>query len=335
MATTVKSAASRFPFPRTSLKRWAMRSIAVAGTTYGGLCAALYLVQPQIIFNARAGLTQTPQAFNLPYEEVRIPSTDQASLHGWWIPAAVTPIPSAKVPAKDAPKPAAKPDLQSGPKFTTKVTPPPKGVVLYLHGKGSPIDANIGQARRFQKLGYSVLLFDYRGFGNSTGPYPTESGVYADAQAAWDYLVQQRGYAPSQIVIFGHSLGGAIALDLASRQPDAAGVIAQSTFTSMRAMVDANPQYRFFPIDLLLHQRFNSLEKVKTLQLPVLYIHGNSDDVVPAAMSPQLYAASPEPKQIQRYNGAGHNTVADVGKQDYLDLLDQFMRRSLRPPISQ
>ncbi len=144
------------------------------------------------------------------------------------------------------------------------------GTILYLHGNSDNIGGNVDRAYQFAQMGFSVLLVDYRGYGKSQGDFPSEKQVYADARAMWDYLTQQRKIKPEQIIIYGHSLGGAIALDLAaSKQPKAAGAIVQNSFTSMSAMADRRWWYKIVPISLLLTQKFDSLSKVPSLRIPV------------------------------------------------------------------
>lgn len=264
--------------------------IAIA---YGAACMALWLRQTRMIFFPSSVITMTPADLGMSYEEVWIPiqtDTQVERLHGWWMAAQ-----------------------------------PERGVVLYLHGNAINIGANVGQAQRFQQLGFSVLLIDYRGYGLSEGAFPSEEQVYEDAQAAWKYLTQERQIAPERILLYGHSLGGAIAIDLAVQQPEAAGLIVQSSFTSIREMVNFSPVLRLFPVDLLLHQRFDSLQKVPALQLPVLFIHGMADRQVPFEMSKRLYAATPNPKQLYLVPYAGHNDVADVGGQAYQQAIQSFV----------
>jgi pimeloyl-ACP methyl ester carboxylesterase len=200
---------------------------------------------------------------------------------------------------------------------------------LYLHGNGSNVGANVEHAHRFHRLGLSVFTIDYRGYGKSQGDFPSESQVYEDAQLAWDYLVQQRGVNPNQIYIYGHSLGGAIAIDLAVRHPEAAGLIVEGSFTSTRAMVDFQKGlFWLFPIDWLLTQRFDSLSKVDRLQMPVLFIHGTADNVVPVEMSKKLFDAAPDPKQLYIVPDGGHNNVAQIGGAEYLQIVSQFLGSS-------
>lgn len=273
--------------------------MAIAGTIYLITCLFLYFQQTRFIFFPRATIDTTPAAFNLPYQEVWLPvktaSKQVEKIHSWWIPVSTTS----------------------------------DRVLLYLHGNGINIGANVAHANRFHRMGFSVLLPDYRGYGLSQGSFPTESQVYQDAQVAWDYLVKERKIPANRIFIYGHSLGGAVAIDLSVKQPDAAGLIVESSFTSVADMVNHQQVYRIFPIDLLLHQRFDSIEKISSLAMPVLFIHGTADWQVPVSMSQQLYQAAPQPKQIFLVPGAGHNNTAEVAGSQYFQVVQQFVKKSI------
>ncbi|NJN86224.1 MAG: alpha/beta hydrolase [Leptolyngbyaceae cyanobacterium SL_7_1] len=268
------------------------------GAAYSAACLFLYLRQTRMIFFPVAAIDTTPADFGVAYEEVWLPLPTHPAerLHGWWIPA-----PASTEPAN---------------------------VLLYLHGNGVNIGANAAHAHRFHQMGMAVLLMDYRGYGQSRGNFPSEAAVYEDAEAMWHYLVEQRRVAPEQIFIYGHSLGGAIAIELATQHPDAAGLIVQSSFTSIRAMVDRTMNLRWIPIDLILTQRFDSLRKVPTLEVPVLFIHGTADAEVPADMSQRLYNAAPDPKHLWLVPTAGHNNVADTSGMEYFQrVMDLLGRR--------
>lgn len=172
-----------------------MRSALKLAVGYGLICLVLFFQQQRLMFFPRRQLANTPEQYGLNYTEVRISlSTEKSSvetLHGWWIPAERANAP----------------------------------VLLYLHHNAINIGANVSQALQFHEMGYSIFLFDYRGFGHSDGGFPNEAQVYEDAQSAWDYLTQERGLAPEQIIIYGHSIGGAVAIKSATRQPDAAALI--------------------------------------------------------------------------------------------------------------
>ncbi|MBD2122584.1 alpha/beta hydrolase [Trichocoleus sp. FACHB-262] len=264
---------------------------------YLAACVFLLFRQNRFIFFPAPVSETTPAVVNLVYQDIWIPITTPTSkaerLHGWWMPA----------------------------------TGPEQGVILYVHGNGANVGATVSQSQRFHQLGLSVFVFDYRGYGRSEGSFPTEAQVYADTQAAWNYLTQVREIPSEQIFLYGHSLGGAIAIDLAIKQPEVAGLIVESSFTSMRRMVDVRGGFGLFPADLLLTQKFNSLEKVRSLKTPVLFIHGTLDLTVPAEMSRTLFQAAPEPKQLLLVEDAGHNDVAAIGEGRYLQVIQQFVEQ--------
>jgi uncharacterized protein len=338
----------------------------VLAIAYSAACVFLFVAQGKFIFFPARAIETTPDDFKLKYQDVWLPipaktaAVEMESVHGWWIPASENPrklggevresipVPPSEtppsppllrggvrevVPVQPLETPPSPPLLRGGVREVVPVPPLNKGnsgrVVLYLHGNGSNVGANVEHANRFHGLGLSVFLIDYRGYGKSQGDFPSESRVYEDAQQAWDYLVKQRGINPNQIYIYGHSLGGAIAIDLAVRNPEAAGLIVEGSFTSVRAMVDfQKPLFRVFPIDFLLAQRFDSLSKVDRLQMPVLFIHGTADTVVPAEMSQKMFDAAPEPKQLYMVPNGGHNNAAQIGGAEYLRVVSKFFGTS-------
>jgi len=309
----------------------------VLAVAYSAACVFLFVAQGKFIFFPTRAIETTPDDFQLKYQDVWLPIPSKTgaveSVHGWWIPASETPPspPLRRGGARKGERVQATP--QSHRRAVASVRTLNKGglgrVVLYLHGNGSNVGANVEHANRFHRLGLSVFAIDYRGYGKSQGDFPSESQVYEDAQLAWDYLVKQRGVNPHQIYIYGHSLGGAIAIDLAVRHPEAAGLIVEGSFTATRAMVDFQKGlFWLFPIDWLLTQRFDSLSKVDRLQMPVLFIHGTADNVVPVEMSKKLFDAAPEPKQLYIVPDGGHNNVAQIGGAEYLQIVSQFLGSS-------
>ncbi|WP_242728661.1 alpha/beta fold hydrolase [Microcoleus vaginatus] len=309
----------------------------VLAVAYSAACVFLFVAQGKFIFFPARAIETTPDDFQLKYQDVWLPIPTKTgavdSVHGWWIPASENPPspPLAKGEARKGESFLATP--QSDKRAISAVPALNKGglgrVVLYLHGNASNVGANVEHAYRFHRLGLSVFVMDYRGYGKSQGDFPSESQVYEDAQLAWDYLVKQRGINPNQIYIYGHSLGGAIAIDLAVRHPEAAGLIVEGSFTSTRAMVNFQKGlFWMFPIDFLLTQRFDSLSKVDRLQMPVLFIHGNADNVVPVEMSKKMFEAAPEPKQLYIVPEGGHTNVAQIGGAEYLQILSQFLGSS-------
>src|SRR6476469_492368 len=333
----------------------------VLAVAYSAACVFLFVAQGKFIFFPARAIETTPDDFQLKYQDVWLPIPTKTnaveSVHGWWIPASETP-PSPPLATGGARKGEAVPSVNTGDSEPPPSPPLPRGgargvgtsrqserravapvsplnkgglggVVLYLHGNDSNVGANVDHAYRFHRLGVSVFVIDYRGYGKSQGDFPSESQVYEDAQLAWDYLVKQRGINPNQIYIYGHSLGGAIAIDLAVRHPEAAGLIVEGSFTSTRAMVNFQKGlFWMFPIDLLLTQRFDSLSKVDRLQMPVLFIHGTADNVVPVEMSKKMFEAAPEPKQLYIVPDGGHTNVAQIGGAEYLQILSQFLGSS-------
>ncbi|MCG6135642.1 MAG: lysophospholipase [Nostoc sp. LLA-1] len=269
----------------------------VALTAYLAICMFLVVKQPRFIFFPSSVIEKTPEFFNLPYEEVWLPvpvSSGKVELvHGWWL----------------------------------KAQQPDAKVLLYLHGNGINIGANISHAKRFHQLGFSVLLIDYRGYGRSEGMFPNEKRVYEDAVVAWNYLTQEKQILPSRIFLYGHSLGGAIAIDLAVKHPEAAGLIVESSFTSIRDIVAYRNLFRIFPVNLLLNQRFESIKKVPLLKMPALFIHGTADTTVPSFMSQQLYSAAPEPKKLFLVPAADHNDTAVVAGVEYLQWVKSFVQQ--------
>jgi pimeloyl-ACP methyl ester carboxylesterase len=258
-------------------------------------CTYLWARQGHFIFMPQREIKKTPGTYRLPYEDIYVsvenPEGQEERIHAWWIPAQT---PSGKS-------------------------------LLYLHGSAINIGANVDHVHRFYNLGFDVFIVSYRGYGLSDGPFPSEDQVYIDAEAAWDYLVGQRKIEPDHIFIYGHSIGGAIAIDLAVRHPDAAGLIVEATFTSIIGVARLNNKYRVFPLDLIVHQRFDSLAKVVDIRIPVLFIHGTDDQLIPSEMSRLLYARAPHPKRLIFINGGGHNNSASVGGEDYLRSIREFV----------
>lgn len=280
------------------------RRLALGATLLASLylaaCGYMWDTQLEHVFVPEPDLQATPDRLGMKYEELRIPvghGADQGELYAWWIPA------------------------EGRSRHVTGDAP----TLLYLHGNYRNISNNLDHTQRLHNLGYNILLADYRGFGKSSGGKPNEAKVYEDAEAAWQYLVKQRGVKPQRAFIYGHSLGGAVAIDLASHHPEAAGLIAESTFTSMQAMGEL--EYGFLPVRWLLNQRFDSLQKMPGLKLPLLLIHGTWDTRTPARMAQQLYAAAPQPKALALIEGGEHNNSGAVGWTEYRAAVSAFVQR--------
>jgi fermentation-respiration switch protein FrsA (DUF1100 family) len=199
--------------------------------------------------------------------------------------------------------------------------PSSKKVLLWFHGNAENIGDALDHLRTLATIGINILVVDYRGYGKSEGR-PTEAGVYHDADAAYDYLTTQRHYRAEDIIVYGHSLGGAVAVNLASRRP-CGGLIVQSSFTSARDMAKL-----MFSIPLIAYvakSRFDSRELIREVHAPILIVHGTRDQIVPFTMGQQLFAAAEEPKWFYPIDGAGHNDLLEVGGDSYLARLKSFV----------
>ena len=284
---------------KSSYWKWLIGASAVLLIIYAVASTYLWARQAHYIFRPQRAVSTTPSDYQLPFEDVYLSVDDGNSnterIHAWWIPAEY----------------------------------PGDRYLLYLHGSALNIAANITHARRFQRMGFSVFLISYRGYGKSDGMFPSEATVYSDARAAWSYLTEQKGIDPGSVFIYGHSLGGAVAIELASDYPDAGGLIIEAAFTSIADMAREIPKYRFFPLDLIVHQRFESIKKVGRLQVPVLYLHGTSDQLVPPEMSRELYQQTASAKRLKFIKGGGHNNSATVGGDEYLQAVKNFIESIL------
>jgi uncharacterized protein len=277
--------------------RWAL---ILAVLAYLGVCAYMWATQRQYIYEPVPQLQSTPDRLGMKFEEVHIPSgsgANRGDLFAWWIPAENSDAPT----------------------------------LLYLHGN----EKNIGSARdldsaaRFHGMGYNLLMADYRGYGKSTGGKPGEAGMYEDAESSWQYLTRQRSTDPKRLFIYGHSLGGAVALHLALHHPNAAGVIAESTFTSMMDM--AERKYAYLPVDLLLNQRFDTIGKISRMKVPMLFIHGTWDSRIPYQMSQRLYESAPQPKYLKLIEGGEHGNSGMVAPLEYRTAVNEFVQRYAVP----
>ncbi len=194
-------------------------------------------------------------------------------------------------------------------------------VLLYLHGAKWNVRGSAPRIRRMQELGFSVLAIDYRGFGQSTRELPSEEMAYEDARAAWEWLAQQ--HPGRDRYVFGHSLGGAIAIDLAAAVHDERGVIVEGTFTSIPD-VASTMKWGWLPIGPLITQRFESVRKVDKLESPLLVVHGASDHLIDVSLARRLYEAAAGRKQFLLVEGGSHFSTMSVGFAQYREALADF-----------
>jgi pimeloyl-ACP methyl ester carboxylesterase len=202
-----------------------------------------------------------------------------------------------------------------------KADRPDAPVMLYLHGARWNLTGSVTRIDRWRQLGFSVLAVDYRGFGQSSDVAPTEAVAYEDAEAMWRYLGKMAPGRPRYIV--GHSLGGAIAVELARRHPDASGLVLEATFTSVADMIGES-SWGFLPVSLILTQKFDALTRIPEVKVPVLVAHGTRDSIVPIAMGERLYGAASAPKRFIRVEGAGHHNLSGTGFEQYRSALGEL-----------
>ncbi|MBL8384110.1 MAG: alpha/beta fold hydrolase [Burkholderiales bacterium] len=260
----------------------------------GAGCAALDMKQSEWIFrpvkeNWR-GMQGTPEGTREVWLEV--PGSADERVHAWWAPQ-----PDPQAPA-----------------------------ILYLHGARWNLSGSSFRIQRWRDMGFSVLAIDYRGFGRSSGELPTEAKAYEDARLGWAWLRQQVPEARRRY-IYGHSLGGAVAIDLAAQvgPGDAAGLITESTFTSVPDVVAAS-RFGWMPVGLLITQRFEALERMRRVAIPTLIMHGTADSVIPHAMADELYRAASEPKRLVKFEGASHSGIAWAAYDRYREAVGEFVR---------
>lgn len=194
-------------------------------------------------------------------------------------------------------------------------------VLLYLHGARWDVRGSAHRMRRMHELGFSVLGIDYRGFGRSTNELPSETMAYEDARAAWEWLGRQ--HPQSRRYIFGHSLGGAIAVHLASEAEDARGLIVEGSFTSIRDVLGSF-RWGWLPVGPLITQRFDAAERIQKVRTPVLVVHGSEDTLIRPELGRALFDRAPAPKRFVLVEGGSHHNTNAVGQAQYREALAQL-----------
>ncbi|MDO9292655.1 MAG: alpha/beta fold hydrolase [Hydrogenophaga sp.] len=203
--------------------------------------------------------------------------------------------------------------------FSTRADAP---VLLYLHGARFNVTGSAFRARRMQELGFSVLAIDYRGFGKSSSGLPSETMAYEDARAAWDWLGQQ--YPGRPRYIFGHSLGAAIAIELAAQVGDEAGTLVEGGFTSIPDVVSTF-KWGWLPVGPLITQRFEAVKRVPAIGSPLLVVHGGEDRLIQPELGRRLFEAATGPKAFVLVEGGSHHNTNSVGQPQYrVALTDLF-----------
>lgn len=270
--------------------------VASLALIYALIAAALFFFQSRLVFLPQIGrdYAPTPAEYGLEFEDLRIAAADGTRLHAWFVPARE-----------------------------------PRATVLFLHGNAGTIAHRVAWLPMFQQIRADALLLEYRGYGESTGT-PSEAGLYADAQAAWDYLTATRGTEAARIVVFGESLGGAPAAWLAARVP-AGALVLHSAFSSAPDL--AAELYRWLPARRLTRFEFDARAQLASVTCPVLVAHSPQDEVIPFSHGQRLYAAAQEPKQFLRLAG-GHNEGFLFTRAEWVAQLEAFLDRHLPPQLA-
>ena len=269
-----------------------MSVVSVFAIGYAVLAAALFIYQPNLLYFPDMPTRQiqaTPDVIGLEFDTITLTTSDNEQLHAWFVPA-----------------------------------DPARGTLLFCHGNAGNISHRLDSIRLFHELGLSVLIFDYRGYGQSTGK-PTEKGSYRDADAAWQYLVEQRDIPPERIFLFGRSRGAGIAAELATRQA-AAGVILESAFTSVPDV--AAELYPWLPVRWMSRYQYNNRKKLADIHSPVLIVHSRDDEIISYVNGEQLFATTNEPKQFLELRG-GHGDGFLVSGDSYVRGIDVFINEVL------
>jgi uncharacterized protein len=259
---------------------------------YAVLIAYVCLFQSRLIYFPNIpgrALTAMPAEIGLDFEEVRITTADRIELHGWYVAA------GAGAPT-----------------------------VLFCHGNAGNISHRLDWLEVFHEMGLAVFLFDYRGYGQSSGT-PDEQGTYLDAQAVWDYLTNTKRHSPKSVVIFGESLGGPIAANLAKDVSPGALVLA-STFTSVPDL--ASNFYWFLPVRLLARFHYPTAEYMARVHVPTLVIHSRTDEIVPFSHAEAIFRRANERKQLLEIRG-DHNSALLVSRQQITEGMRRFLEAML------
>lgn len=265
-------------------------ALLIAVVAIGLINGWMYFQQPRMTFFPVRPLAATPADWGMPYEEIRLETSDGVGLHGWFLPAEGS-----------------------------------RQVLLFFHGNAGNISHRGDSIRLFSSLGLNVFIIDYRGYGLSGGT-PSERGLYLDADAAWRYLVDRRGFRESDIIIFGRSLGGAVAANLASRV-SAGGLILESTLSSARDFAEA-----VFPLLsrlVVLRYEFDSVARLKRVNSPLLVLHSPEDEVMPYKLGLRLYEAANEPKDFVTLRG-DHDSGFLTSRPHYDMALAAFVRDGVK-----
>lgn len=266
-----------------------MKILVAIAAMYGTVVALAWAFQSRLLYLpsvAGRSVTATPADRGWRYDEVSLKTDDGVRIAGWWLPQDES-----------------------------------RATLLFFHGNAGNIGHRLDSLELFRQLNLSVLIIDYRGYGESAGK-PSEAGIRSDALAAWNYLTLERRIPAHEIVVFGRSLGGAIAANLA-REHRPAALIVESAFRSAPKM--AQSAYPFLPARWLTRFDYATEDYVREVEAPVLVIHSAADEIIPYAHGRAVFDAAREPKRMLDLQG-GHNTAFLQNRELYVNGIDAFLR---------
>jgi fermentation-respiration switch protein FrsA (DUF1100 family) len=273
-------------FAKQTLRWLRMVIVAVAATLILGMIALMIFEEKFIFFPEKYPSGAYDQARSIPnVRDCWIMTRDGIKIHAWFAPAESA-----------------------------------KATLLLSHGNAGNISHRYLLMRSLLRHGFNVLMYDYRGYGRSEGA-PGEGGLYEDGRAAFDYALTLPEVDRRKIILWGTSLGGAVAADVAT-QRSAAGLILESTFTSGKDV--ARVLYPLLTVTPFIRSKFNTIAKLRSLHLPVLVMHGDLDEILPVGLGRQLYASANEPKEYYEIPGARHNDTFFIGGEEYFRRIEQF-----------
>jgi len=249
------------------------------------LATYLFFFQSKFVYFSKQDILQTPSSINLDYHEIHYQTSDRIRISAWYIPV------------KN-----------------------PKATVLFCHGNAGNISHRLESIKIFQLLQLNTFIFDYRGYGQSEGR-TTENGTYLDAVGAWNYLVEKQKISNHKIIIFGRSLGGAIAAWLAQKYSPAALII-ESSFTSIPDI--ASKIYPIFPVRMLSRFNYNTKEYLSNIRCPLLVIHSSDDEMIPFSHGSRLFESASQPKEFLQIRGS-HNEGFMLSKSQYMAGIKTFL----------
>jgi len=260
--------------------------IGVLLISYLAFAAVLYVMQPKFLYGPVREVSSKPAELGLDFEDVVFKSADGLDLSGWYIPA-------------------------KNPRLT----------LLFCHGNGGNMAHRLDSIKIFHNLGLNCFIFDYRGYGDSRGK-PSEEGTYTDAMAAYKWLIEEKKMPAEDIIIFGRSLGGSIAAQLASRV-EAGTLIVESAFTSY---VDiAKEYYPYMPVRWFARFGYRTIDYIKEVHCPVMLIYSRNDEIVPYKFGLELYDAANEPKEFIEIFG-GHNDCFLASGEIYTEVWEKWLK---------